>query len=522
VPDGRRTEGVRVAGDRRPDAAEVFAGLPPARPDDEGLRESIRATRAAGDLLLGVLDDDPTGSQAVHDVQVVTVLEEDAYAAALAGPGATCFVLTNSRSLGGPAAAELTTRAARGLITVAGRRGTRIQLLSRSDSTLRGHVMAEVTALQAVRRGMVGRGYDGVLLVPAFLEAGRVTAADIHWARSAAGLIPVGETEFAKDAAFGYGASDLRVFVAEKSGGTIRPEDVRSISLADIRLGGPARVREVLASAAGGTWVVVNATEYSDLETVARAVLDAEHAGQTFLFRTGPSFVRALSGLGPKPPLRGAQIWGAGRGAQIWGAEGEAGGHGLVVVGSHVGQTSRQVAALRARAATTDIELDVPAILAGGPDAATAADADTAADAAAAPVVASTARRVIAALGHSDVLLYTSRAVVTAPDAAGSLTIARTVSAALSRIVREALAARPAWVIAKGGITSHDVMLHGLGIRRAEVAGQLFPGTISVFRPLDAAPEAVGMPYVVFAGNVGDDDTLAQVVAIVRGEQEVP
>ncbi len=499
-----------MLGDRRPDAAEVFAGLPPARPGDEGLRESIRATRAAGDLLLGVLDDDPTGSQAVHDVQVVTVLEEDAYAAALAGPGATCFVLTNSRSLGGPAAAELTTRAARGLITVAGRRGTRIQLISRSDSTLRGHVMAEVTALQAVRRDMVGRGYDGVLLVPAFLEAGRVTAADIHWARTAAGLIPVGETEFAKDAAFGYGASDLRVFVAEKSGGTIQPEDVHSISLTDIRLGGPGRVREVLAGTAGGAWVVVNATEYSDLETVARAVLDAEREGQSFLFRTGPSFVRALSGLGPKPPLRGAQIWGAERGAQTGGVRAGAGGHGLVVVGSHVGQTSRQVAALRARAVTTDIELDVPAVLASGPDVV------------ASPVVASTARQVTAALGHSDVLLYTSRAVVTAPDAAGSLTIARTVSAALSRIVRDALAARPAWVIAKGGITSHDVMRRGLGIRRAEVAGQLFPGTVSVFRPLDAAPEAIGMPFVVFAGNVGDDGTLAQVVAILHGEQEVP
>jgi uncharacterized protein YgbK (DUF1537 family) len=499
-----------VLGDRGPDAAEVFAGLPPARPDDERLRESIRATRAAGDLLLGVLDDDPTGSQAVHDVQVVTVLDEDAYAAALAGPGATCFVLTNSRSLGGPAAAELTTRAARGLITVAGRRGARVQLVSRSDSTLRGHVMAEVTALQAVRQDMVGRGYDGILLVPAFLEAGRVTAADIHWARTAAGLVPVGETEFAKDAAFGYRASDLRVFVAEKSGGTIRPEDVRSISLADIRLGGPGRVREVLASAAGGAWVVVNATEYSDLDTVARAVLDAERGGQSFLFRTGPSFVRALSGLGPKPPLRDAGIWGEGA---------RRGGYGLVVVGSHVGQTSRQLAALRARGATTDIELDVPAVLAavqaGGPDVA-------AAPVVAAPVVASTARRVIAALGHSDVLLYTSRAVVTAPDAAGSLSIARAVSAALSRIVRDALAARPAWVIAKGGITSHDVMRRGLGIRRAEVAGQLFPGTVSVFRPLDAAPGAVGMPFVVFAGNVGDDGTLAQVVAIIHGEQEVP
>jgi uncharacterized protein YgbK (DUF1537 family) len=529
-----------VLGDERPDAARVFAGLPPARPDDEGLRESIRALRAAVGLLLGVLDDDPTGSQAVHGVQVVTVLDEDAYAAALAGPAATCFVLTNSRSLDEPEAAGVTARAARGLVTVAGRRGTRIQLISRSDSTLRGHVMAEVAALQAVRRDLVGRGYDGVLLVPAFLEAGRMTAADIHWARTPAGLVPVGETEFAQDSAFGYGASDLRVFVAEKSGGAIQPDEVRSISLADIRLGGPARVREVLASAAGGAWVVVNATEYSDLETVARSVLEAEREGQSFLFRTGPSFVRALSGLGPRPPLRGAQIWGTERGAQIWGTERGAqiwgtergaqiwgtergaqiwgrergaqirgdtrrGGHGLVVVGSHVGQTSRQVAALRARRVTADMELDVQAVLAGGPD-----------------VAAAVARRVAGALARSDVLLYTSRDVVAGRDAADSLMIARTVSAALSRIVRAALAARPAWVIAKGGITSHDVMCHGLGIRRAEVAGQLFPGTVSVFWPLDAAPEAVGMPYVVFAGNVGDDGTLAQVVAILNGEREVP
>ena len=90
-------------------------------------------------------------------------------------------------------------------------------------------------------------------------------------------------------------------------------------------------------------------------------------------------------------------------------------------------------------------------------------------------------------------LLYTSRALVRGRGrATGSLAIARTVSAALSRVVRDALAARPAWVVAKGGITSHDVAVRGLGIRRAEVLGQLFPGMISVFRPLDAAPEAVG------------------------------
>jgi uncharacterized protein YgbK (DUF1537 family) len=448
--------------------------------------------RAEDGLLLGVLDDDPTGSQAVHDVQVVTVLEEDAYAAAFGGAAGTCFVLTNTRSLDEPRAVEMNERAARGLISAAKRTSARVQLISRSDSTLRGHVLAEVAALQSVRRELSGHPYDGVLLVPAFLEAGRMTAGDVHWARLGGELVPVGETEFARDAAFGYQASDLRDFVAEKSQGAIRPEDVHSISLTDIRAGGPARVGGLLSGVRDGAWVVVNGCEYSDLDTVAHGVLAAERAGRSFLFRTGPSFVRALLGMGPKAPLRGDRLWPGQRPV----------GHGLVVVGSHVGQTSRQVAALHARGGVTAVELDVPALVRGD------------------DVITPAARQVATALQRSDVLLFTSRTVVPGRDRSGGLAIARTVSAALSRIVREALAASPAWIVAKGGITSHDVAVHGLGIRRAEVTGQLFPGVISVFRPLDAAPEAIGRPYVVFAGNVGDEETLGQVVAILNGEED--
>jgi uncharacterized protein YgbK (DUF1537 family) len=121
---------------------------------------------------------------------------------------------------------------------------------------------------------------------------------------------------------------------------------------------------------------------------------------------------------------------------------------------------------------------------------------------------------VTTALGAGDVLLYTSRTLRTGRDAEESLAISRTVSTAVIGVVRAALTAQPAWVIAKGGITSHDVAVRGLSIRRARVLGQLLPGLISVFRPIEAAPEAIGTPYVVFAGNVGDDNTLADVIDI--------
>ena len=423
---------------------------------------------------------------------MVTVFDPDELATGLSAAGSTCFILTNTRSLPEAEAVELNTRIGRMLFELAARLDAPIDVVSRSDSTLRGHVIAEVRALDAVRRQATGRGFDGVLMVPAYFEAGRFTAGDVHWARVGADVLPVSETEFARDATFGYGSSDLRDFVAEKSGGMVEPGGVLSITLDDIRLGGPQRVAELLAGVTGGGFVVVNAVEYADLDVVVLGLLDAAAAGRSFLYRSGPSFVQALAGLDPRGPLRASDIWPAGH----------PGGHGLVVVGSHVGLTSRQVAVARQQGGLTEVELDVAAI-------ADSARRDS--------HIADATRLVVSALDRSDVLLVTSRSLLRGRDATESLEISRRVSTAVTEVVRTALTAKPAWVIAKGGITSHDVAVRGLGIRRAKVLGQLLPGLVSVFRPIDAAPEVVGTPYVVFAGNVGDETTLASVIDLVRG-----
>lgn len=457
--------------------------MPPRH--EPGARAAIRAANAAAGCRIVVLDDDPTGSQAMHDARIVTVLDEREYALAMAQPS-TSFVLTNTRSMSEADAVAVTTEVA-GAVSRHGREsGVAVRLVSRSDSTLRGHVIAEVDALRAVRRRVTGRDYRGVLLVPAYFEAGRYTEGDVHWAVVDGRPVPVGEKEFARDATFGYSSSNLREFVAERSGGAIAAADVVSVSLDDIRGGGPDRVGQILRGVSGGRFVVVNATDYADLEIVVLGLLDV---ADDFLFRTGPSFVRALSGVDPIGPVTAASIW----------PGGHPGGHGLVVVGSHVGQTSRQLAVARQRGSLVAVELDAAAL----------------ADPVRAPgLVADAAGRVGAALAGSDVVLFTSRDLVTGSD---GLAIARAVSAGVADVVRRALAARPAWVVAKGGITSHDVAVRGLGIRRARVLGQVFPGMVSVFAPVEAAPEAMGVPYVVFAGNVGDERALADVVDLLAG-----
>ena len=456
-------------------------------------RRRIRDQRAVQRRRTAVLDDDPTGSQSVHDVSVVTSIEDPDWAAGLSSDGSTCFFLTNTRSLDEADAVALNEKAVAELFELERTLGTPIDIVSRSDSTMRGHVIAEVRAIDTVRRQVTGRGYDGVLLVPSFLEAGRFTYGDIHWAVVGSDTLPIGQTEFAKDATFGYSSSDLKDLIAEKSEGSIAAADVLSIGLDDIRMGGPERVAEILASAHDAQFVVVNATEYSDLDTAVLGLQQAQESGKSFIYRTGPSFVQALIGGDPWSPLRSSDIW----------TEGARPGHGLIVVGSHVAQTGAQLDVVRERFAMQEIELNV---------------AEVVHDGSRGDHIAQIAERTRDALSRSDVVLYTSRDLVRGADSERSLDIARTVSRALTDVVRAALPADPAWVVAKGGITSHDVATRGLGIRRATVLGQLLPGMVSVLRPEVATEDVLDLRYVVFAGNVGDASALADVVQLLSDD----
>ena len=85
-------------------------------------------------------------------------------------------------------------------------------------------------------------------------------------------------------------ASDLRDFVVEVSRGVIGRERVRSVSLDDIRAGGPDRVAEILDAMRGADVAVVNSLTYQDLETVALAALTVQDGGRSLLYRSGPSF----------------------------------------------------------------------------------------------------------------------------------------------------------------------------------------------------------------------------------------
>jgi uncharacterized protein YgbK (DUF1537 family) len=243
----------------------LLDGLPPVRVVP-GALELIRAENERTGTRVAVLDDDPTGTQTVAGVPVLTSWSvADLRWAIAEGPG-IFFVLTNTRGAGPELARARNAEIAANLgAAAAAEGGPPVRLVSRCDSTLRGHYPLETDVHEAAAEA-AGHPYDGVLFSPAYLAAGRLTVNDVHWTRRGEQLVPIATTEYAGDATFGYRSSNLRAFVLEKTGPRLRPEDVVSLDLDSIRSGGPEAVRELLSRVRGGRPVIVNAAEEEDLE----------------------------------------------------------------------------------------------------------------------------------------------------------------------------------------------------------------------------------------------------------------
>ncbi|HEY8446005.1 MAG TPA: four-carbon acid sugar kinase family protein [Thermomicrobiales bacterium] len=452
--------------------------------DAAELEARVRAAVLASGRKLVALDDDPTGVQTVADTAVLARWEVADLAAELRQPNPVFYVLTNSRSLPESEAVALNREIVRNLAAASRETGVGVAIASRSDSTLRGHFPAETDVIASE----IG-GVDGLLLCPAFFEGGRVTIDDVHYLREGDRLIPVNETEFARDATFGYRHANLREWVEEKTGGRARAGEVHSLGLSDIREGGPERIAALLMDVRDGGVVVVNAEDYADLFVVVLGLLRAEAEGRRFIYRTGASFVRARAGLPARPLLTRAEMLGP---------DAPASTPGLVIVGSHVQRSTEQLRRLLELPDTVGIEVNVPALLGDGAN----RDAE----------VQRAWREADAVLrAGKTAVVYTSRRVETAGD---PLAAGRAVSAALVDIA-SGIDTDPGFIVGKGGITSSDIGTKALGARRAIVLGQIRAG-VPVWR-LGPETRYPGRPYVVFPGNVGTAETLAEVVSVLRG-----
>jgi uncharacterized protein YgbK (DUF1537 family) len=462
-------------------------------------------------LKIVVLDDDPTGSQTLHGCPLLLRWDPAALAVGLRQPSPFLFLLVNTRALAPAEAAERVREVCRALVPAlaAARAEGSIDgalVVSRGDSTLRGHFPLEVETL-AGELGPV----EATFLVPAFLEGGRTTVDGVHRLHGQ----PVHETPFARDRRFGYRTSDLREWVEEKSGGRLPATGVRHLGWRELKAAArsvPARqaLKRWLADLQDNPLVVVDAERPEHLALFGALVREltlspppgSEARARRFLFQSAASLLNGLAPLPPQPlaPAALAALRRRAGGAPLG---------GLVVVGSHVPLADAQLERLLAQEGCAGVEVPVARVwrVVEGP----------LPDRLLTSLEAEWTERLCSVLARGCTpVFHTSRGELADLPGRAGRTFGQTLAASMARVVG-ALAPRLGYVISKGGTTTQTLLAQGLALDWVALRGQLLPGLSLVAVPETAAPGLAGLPVVTFPGNLGDAGTLETAWRLMEG-----
>lgn len=454
--------------------------------------ELLQAEISKNQQKIVVLDDDPTGVQTVHDISVYTDWSVESLREGFAEKSKMFFILTNSRGLTAAETTAVHREIVKNTAQVSQETGVDCFLISRSDSTLRGHFPLETQLIRESMEAELGIRMDGEVLCPFFREGGRFTLDDTHYVRYGDELVPAAQTEFAKDKTFGYSHSDLKDYIEEKTGGAYKAATVTSITLAETRALNVDAIEEKLLKVTGFGKVIVNAMDPYDLKVFAVALYRALGKGRHFCFRSAAALAQTLGGVPERPLLSRSEM-----------VQSESAHGGMVVVGSHTQKTTAQLTELMKVEGVEPIEMNSDLVLEEG-----------ALEKEAASIVARCEELIQS--GRTPVV-YTKRTLLTVPDDTPEAALLRSVriSDAVQSLVGN-LRVTPAFVVAKGGITSSDVGTKALCVKRARVLGQIRPG-IPVWQT-GAESRFPGVAYVIFPGNVGTETTLREVVEILMSK----
>ena len=470
------------------DSSVLDSYMPPGNIDE--LNAMLKHAADSDDHKIIVLDDDPTGVQTVHDVSVYTDWLYESILNGFKENSKLFYILTNSRAFTEEQTQRAHAEIGSNIAAAAKACNRRYIIVSRGDSTLRGHYPLETQILHDEAE-KAGCAIDGEILCPYFKEGGRFTIDDVHYVKYGDELVPAGETEFAGDKTFGYKSSNLADYIEEKTGGAYRADDVVSIGLDELRAQDFDGICRKLCAVSDFGKVIVNAVDACDLKVFAIAFYRALNKGHNFIFRTAAGMVKELGAISDKALLTRSELIAGGstRG-------------GIVVVGSHTKKTTAQLESLRGLSDLEFIEFNSDLVL---DDEAFKAEIES---------VLKREEDIIKS--GKTAVVYTKRKLLSLKNDTKEKALLRSVkiSDAVQSLVGR-LNIEPAFVVAKGGITSSDVGTKALRVRKARVMGQIQPG-IPVWQT-DESSRFPHIPYVIFPGNVGEADTLKKVMNTLLG-----
>ncbi|MDC3148321.1 hypothetical protein OA847_00165 [bacterium] len=436
-----------------------------------------------------VIDDDPTGSQTVHDCLLLLKWDCSTLVKGFESKSNLFFILANTRSLSENDAKLKIEEICKNLKTVITSLAyeEEIIFISRGDSTLRGHNFLEPSALNSC----LGP-FDATFHIPAFIEGKRLTINGSHFVDKT----PISQTIFAKDKIFGYKTSNVKNLLFQQSKSQINFEDIQNLLLSDIEMLNDEEnniVFKTLKNLKNNKHVVVDIENYSQLKKFS-LVIKKLIKQKKFLFRTAASFISSISekksvSQSKKNFFSNLRIRNKEKSFLP----------GLIIVGSYVKLSTMQLNNLLEIRNCNSIELDVFEFFK-----ISSADNNK-------KQMNLFKNKFLKEIRFSfeqgkTPVLFTSRKFMSL-DSSELLNFYNLLACFIAELVAD-LKYEIGYLISKGGITTNLILSDGLNADYVYLEGQIFKGISVVTYDLKNDEK---LPIVTHPGNIGTEDSLVNI-----------
>ncbi len=435
-----------------------------------------------------VIDDDPTGSQTVHDCLLLLKWDCSTLVKGFESKSNLFFILANTRSLSENDAKLTIEEICKNLKKVIASQAyeEEIIFISRGDSTLRGHNFLEPSALNSC----LGP-FDATFHIPAFIEGKRLTINGSHFIDKT----PINQTIFARDKIFGYETSNVKNLLFQKSKSQINIEDIQNLLFSDIAILNDEEnniVFKKLKNLNKNKHVIVDIENYSQLNKFT-LVIKKLTKQKKFLFRTAASFISSISEKKSVPKVETFFS-----NLRIRNKE-KSFLPGLIIVGSYVELSTLQLKNLLEISNCNPIELDVFEFF---------------------KITSSENNHKQRNLFKNKFLkeirfsfekgktpvFFTSRKIISL-DYSEQFNLYNQLSCFIAELVAD-LKYEIGYLISKGGITTNMILSNGLNADYVYLEGQILTGISVVTCNLKNDER---LPIVTHPGNIGTKDSLAKI-----------
>ncbi len=446
-----------------------------------------------------IIDDDPTGSQTVHDCILILKWDYHTLLKGLRSQSNLLFILANTRALSEQDAIKRLEEICLSLNNVFNDLGWSkhdYMVISRGDSTLRGHNFLEPDIINK----LLGP-FDATFHIPAFLEANRITINGKHFVNN----IPVDQTIFAKDEIFGFKTNDVRKLIYDKCNQAINIDQIQNISLKEIEsleIDKKNKAYKFIEDLNNNVHVIVDIANYSHLNNFTFVVKHLQKQ-KRFLFRTAASFVSSISEIkdNMKSQFYYSELRSQSKNNQFM--------KGLVIVGSYVDLTTLQLKKLLEIKECQSIELDVMNMyrlfrLKDKLDSIISMKNEI--------------LKLIRIAIKKDLIpvLFTSREIISSPDKDELINFRNFLSLFIAEVVSE-IKFEISYLVSKGGITTNTILSRGFRVDDVYLEGQILPGISLVTLKLPNNNKK--LPVVTFPGNLGDEYSLVKILEVIENRK---